>query len=138
MSPAPDLMFSSLTPAALFAQRFGGGDADATALGIMCCGLLIAVPIGLLIGAAILRGACAICQVPEPDFLPAMGIVLLSTLCTFIANFVVNLGLIFLAGGPAMFAANGPAGGGGPPFGAWGLSGLELLTFPINIILSAV
>jgi hypothetical protein len=69
---------------------------------ILVCAGLFALLIGLLLGAVILRAACWMCSVKEPNVLPAMGIVLL----TGLAGLPVSLGLralfVSTAGGNGM------------------------------------
>jgi len=71
-------------------------DEQVAIVAALAFGVLIGIPILLAIGAAILRGACAMCGVPRPHFGRAMGVVLLEG----VVNAVVGVGaglLCFLA-----------------------------------------
>jgi hypothetical protein len=46
------------------------------ALGLLVCGLVVGFPLVIALAAAVLRAACVLIGVRQPDFLPAMGIVL--------------------------------------------------------------
>jgi hypothetical protein len=54
----------------------------------------IALPLGLLIGAGGLRLACRVCQVPVPDFTPAVGIVLSARLAAALVGFAAASGYV--------------------------------------------
>jgi hypothetical protein len=89
------------------------------ALGLFLCFLVFGVLLGLLIGAVILRAACALYnamaggkgspyRVPEPGLGQAMGIVFVTALINFVVSFV--LGLAVGAGAEATgTGAQGPA-----------------------------
>jgi len=72
------------------------------ALGMFLCFLVVGVFIGLLIGAVILRAACALYnamaggkgspyRVPEPELGKAMGIVFVTALINYASGFVIGL-----------------------------------------------
>lgn len=85
---------------------FGGGGDPGPILAAMCCVFVVIIPIALAIGATILRAACSFVGVRQPDFMKAMGIVLLVGIVTSIVNFTIQVGMGVLLG--ASFAARGP------------------------------
>jgi hypothetical protein len=68
---------------------------------VALCALLVAIPLGLLIGSVILRAACSICQVREPDLLSGMGIVFVVGLVNALVLLPITVGVI------AVLAASG-------------------------------
>lgn len=77
----------------LFAQA-GQPNIGPEALGAFFCFLVVLLPIGLAIGALILRWASQIVSAPPPGFGKAMGIVLIVA----IINFMIQFGLGFMVG----------------------------------------
>jgi hypothetical protein len=57
----------------------------------MICAFVIFLPLGLAIGAVVLRLACRLCQVETPNFLPCMGIVMLIGMINALINQLVGL-----------------------------------------------
>ncbi|MBY0527037.1 MAG: hypothetical protein K2R98_26825 [Gemmataceae bacterium] len=86
-----------------------GGPDPGAMLGAMCCVFLFAIPIGLAVGAVILRSACHMVGVRVPDFLKAMGIVLLTGIANAVASFGITF-VVFMALGVSLEAAGGVSG----------------------------
>lgn len=102
------------------------------ALGGILCGLLCVGVLWTLVGAVILRAACALYNkmaasgngVPDPSFGKAMGI----TLANFVAHMIVNIPLSMAMGGGQMAP-------GQPPNAGQIVSGL--LALPIGFLVMA-
>jgi hypothetical protein len=82
-------------------------------LGLIVCGAIFCIALGILIGAVIFRAACALynkmaggrgspSSVPEPSFGKAMGIVLLTTLVNGVVGF--GIGMVVGIAGVAVHA----------------------------------
>jgi hypothetical protein len=104
-------------------------------LGMFLCFLAVGILIGTLIGAVILRAACALYnamaggkgspyRVPEPELGKAMGIVLVTALINIAASFVLGLAV-----------------GGGAAATGTGVEGpallLQLVSLPLSLLVMA-
>ncbi len=109
------------------------------ALGGFLCALIVALPIGLLIGAVILRAAISLFHkiagtaegspdmVPEPSMLKAMGILLI----TGVANFIIGAILGVLGAATGLIQA-------GPDEARNGLNLiLNLISLPFTFLVSS-
>lgn len=108
-----------------------------TAILVMLCVLVIAIPLGLVIGAVILRSACHFVGVKVPNFGYAMVVALVRGLANFVVSFMVGFGIGMVMGaGSAMMKGDKRGNAEAMMMGAQLLS--SIVSLLVNMPISAV